>query len=191
MQRAGTNSDMPSATTPLLAEHRGADSGAEVLLDVGGLSCGHCDGRVHSALLAVPGVISANVSHESASARVYFQPRAVSVAQMLAAIKGLGYTAAVSSTDPSVLEQGRAPAAPPRPSRRIARASVNGLAFELRVLDMRCVACSAWVEEAVRGVPGVEEATVSLPTRQLSVVTQAGGAVTREKIAAAVVAAGY
>lgn len=40
------------------------------------------------------------------------------------------------------------------------------------VTGMTCVACSARVEKAVRGVPGVTECTVSLLTHSMAVEAQ-------------------
>ena len=42
----------------------------QTTLNIKGMMCPHCSGRVREALLAVPGVSEADVSHESANAVV-------------------------------------------------------------------------------------------------------------------------
>ena len=61
-----------------------------VTLDVGGMTCDGCAGRVRSALEGVSGVVSAVVSHESGSAIVSHSgvPRGL----MADAVRGIGYT---------------------------------------------------------------------------------------------------
>ena len=56
-----------------------------------------------------------------------------------------------------------------------------------KVTGMSCAACSARVEKAVKGVPGVKSCTVNLLTGDMSVE----GEVTRESVIGAVTAAGY
>ena len=57
------------------------------------------------------------------------------------------------------------------------------------VTGMTCVACSAHVERAVRGVDGVKEVAVSLLTSSMTV--DFSSPATAEKICSAVSAAGY
>ena len=58
---------------------------------------------------------------------------------------------------------------------------------QYNVTGMSCAACSARVEKAVRGVPGVEDCAVSLLTNEMSVEGPADDAA----VVAAVEAAGY
>lgn len=37
----------------------------EYIIETSGLTCGHCDAKVETALLAVPGVIDADADHET------------------------------------------------------------------------------------------------------------------------------
>ena len=46
------------------------DTGASYKLEIEGMMCGHCEAAVKKALEAVPGVISAEASHEQGTARV-------------------------------------------------------------------------------------------------------------------------
>ena len=60
---------------------------------------------------------------------------------------------------------------------------------QFQVTGMSCAACSAHVERAVRGVPGVTDVAVSLLTNSMQV--EYGPPATAEQIVAAVEAAGY
>ncbi|DAC69055.1 MAG TPA: hypothetical protein D7I12_04870, partial [Candidatus Poseidoniales archaeon] len=61
-----------------------------ITLDVGGMTCDGCAGRVRSAIEDVSGVVSAVVSHESGSAIVSHSgvPRSL----MADAVRAIGYT---------------------------------------------------------------------------------------------------
>ncbi len=61
-----------------------------IRLDVGGMTCDGCAGRVRSALEELDGVISAAVSHEAGSAVV--EHSGVERNSMVAAVLGTGYT---------------------------------------------------------------------------------------------------
>ena len=61
-----------------------------VTLDVGGMTCDGCAGRVRNALEGVTGVTSAEVSHESGSAIVSHS--GVSRDLMTGAVRAIGYT---------------------------------------------------------------------------------------------------
>jgi P-type Cu+ transporter len=82
-----------------------------LLLQIGGMSCASCVGRVESALRAVPGVLQAeaNLANERASARVI--DGIVSPGQLIKAVEAAGYTAHMqagpAAPDPLV-EEGKA-----------------------------------------------------------------------------------
>ena len=64
-----TTSSAPAPTAPASAP-RVAPTGDSIVLTVDGMSCGHCSARVHEALVAVPGVESADVDLEAGRATV-------------------------------------------------------------------------------------------------------------------------
>jgi copper chaperone len=64
---------------------------SEVTIRVEGMSCGGCVRNVTGVLKALPGVIDAEVSLDSAQARVSYDPAAVSVEQMREAIEEAGF----------------------------------------------------------------------------------------------------
>jgi mercuric transport protein len=64
-----------------------------VTLDVQGMTCGGCVIGVRKVLTRLRGVTKASVSYEQHRAVVTYDPAKVTVQQMIAAIKTLGYTA--------------------------------------------------------------------------------------------------
>jgi len=66
-----------------------------VTLRVDGMTCGGCVYGVRKVLTRLPGVSKAEVTYEQSRAVVTYDPAAVTVAKMIAAIKTLGYTATV------------------------------------------------------------------------------------------------
>lgn len=64
------------------------------VIKVGGMSCQGCVKNITGVLSALPGVASAEVSLESAEAKVAFDAQAVSREALLAAIEDAGFDAA-------------------------------------------------------------------------------------------------
>ncbi|MFC6592828.1 heavy-metal-associated domain-containing protein [Deinococcus lacus] len=67
-----------------------AYAGGMILLDISGMSCGHCERAVKEALLAVPGVQSAEVSQPQGQATVSGD---VNPTALIAAVQAAGYQA--------------------------------------------------------------------------------------------------
>lgn len=65
-----------------------------ITLHITGMACGGCASAVTQALLALPGVESAEVSHATACAVVRFDPAQVHPEQLEAAIARAGYQVA-------------------------------------------------------------------------------------------------
>ncbi|PZX11771.1 Cu+-exporting ATPase [Palleronia aestuarii] len=126
-------------------------------IQIDGMSCASCVGRVERTLKAVPGVASAEVNLATETARV-----------------GLGDARAVELTD--------ALAAAGYPAR------TREAVFE--ITGMSCASCTARVERALTGVPGVIAASVNL-ARETATVTWLAGTTGADRIAAALDAAGY
>jgi copper chaperone len=70
----------------------------KVQLSVRGMSCGGCVKSVTNVLSALPGVSHVEVSLEQANARVDFDPAAVSVDSMIAAVDDAGFEAAADAS---------------------------------------------------------------------------------------------
>jgi Cu+-exporting ATPase len=71
---------------------------ADLSLQIQGMSCASCVGRVERALKKVPGVSEANVNLATEEARVVADPAQVSAATLVDAVKGAGYEAEVAHT---------------------------------------------------------------------------------------------
>lgn len=63
----------------------------EALLNVDGMSCGHCKSAVEGALMGVEGVESAEVDLEAKSARVVYNRNAAKPADLVRAVEDAGY----------------------------------------------------------------------------------------------------
>ncbi len=79
-----------------------------VTLDIGGMTCASCVRRVEKSLGRVEGVQAAQVNLATEVATVAFDPAAVSLAELTAAVGKAGYTAS-EHRDPA----GPTPATPP------------------------------------------------------------------------------
>jgi len=73
------------------------DTLQKVTLHVEGMTCGGCTLATRKVLTRLDGVEKALVTYEPPRAVVTFDPRKVTVPQMIAAIKTLGYRATVAS----------------------------------------------------------------------------------------------
>ncbi|MDN7719900.1 heavy metal translocating P-type ATPase [Burkholderia gladioli] len=140
-------------------------------LEIGGMTCASCSGRVEKALAQVPGVSRASVNLATERASISVED-SVSAAQLVAAVEKAGYRATPLVADEPVPAQ--SPAAP---------------AIELEIGGMTCASCSGRVEKALAQVPGVSSASVNLATERASVRAEA--AVSVAQLVAAVEKAGY
>lgn len=79
---------------PVTAPARAAaEQPKTVRLKIAGMTCGGCVIGTRRVLARLPGVTKADVSYEKGEAVVTYDPAKVTVAQMVAAVKTLGYTA--------------------------------------------------------------------------------------------------
>ncbi|WP_186181478.1 heavy metal translocating P-type ATPase [Burkholderia gladioli] len=158
-------SDIESAPAPA------APARQPIELEIGGMTCASCSGRVEKALAQVPGVSRASVNLATERASISVED-SVSAAQLVAAVEKAGYRATPLVADEPVPAQ--SPAAP---------------AIELEIGGMTCASCSGRVEKALAQVPGVSRASVNLATERASVSAEA--AVSVAQLVAAVEKAGY
>ena len=84
-----------AARTPphLLAAAEGVVEQKYVTLRIEGMTCGGCAIATRKVLARLPGVTKVEVSYEQERAIVRFNPAKVTVDQMIAAVRTLGYTA--------------------------------------------------------------------------------------------------
>lgn len=174
----------------------------DVELQLSGLSCGHCTESTRKALEAVPGVIAADVSLDSA--KVYGK---VEAQTLIDAVEQAGYHATLSGaqspkteplthpapSSPEYLAAASStiPAAPTdikntQPSLPIAEPADND-SVQLLLTGMSCASCVSKVQNALQSVDGVEVARVNLAERSALVT----GHPSNEALIAAVKNAGY
>ena len=82
-----TTTAVPSAPVEV------TDQAASCTLDIGGMTCASCVGRVEKALRRLPGVAAAEVNLATEAATVRFEPTQVGVDELTAAVTRAGYTA--------------------------------------------------------------------------------------------------
>jgi len=76
-------------------------AGGEVTLEIGGMTCSSCAGRVEAALQAAPGVMEASVNLAIETANVRFDSTATSPATLVAVVEEAGYSAALKDSGDS------------------------------------------------------------------------------------------
>lgn len=100
-----------TTTAPTAASATGASAGCT--LDIGGMTCASCVGRVERALNRVDGVIAAEVNLATEVATVRFDPARVGLEELTAAVTRAGYTATPRhETQPAAERPGTAANAP-------------------------------------------------------------------------------
>ncbi|CAJ5522371.1 copper-translocating P-type ATPase [Burkholderia pseudomallei] len=148
-------------------------------LDIAGMTCASCVGRVEKALAQVPGVARATVNLATEKATVDADADAhVDTARLIDAVKRAGYRASPAIAAASALA----------PSPEIAAART---AIELDIAGMTCASCVGRVEKALAQVPGVARATVNLATEKATVDADADAHVDTARLIDAVKRAGY
>jgi len=159
-------------------------------LQLNGLSCMHCAASTRKALEAVPGVIAADVSIDSAKVYGDAAPEA-----LIAAVEDAGYHASLAGavtspkTEPltesvPVLPETQATASSPLP------ATSNGDdddSVQLLLSGMSCASCVSKVQNALQSVSGVDQARVNLAERSALIT----GSADPQALVGAVEKAGY
>jgi Cu+-exporting ATPase len=168
MRRAASEDRMPTPNTARRTSPATAVDAAPALrieLPIQGMTCASCVRRVERALTKVPGVRRAEVNLVTERAQVEVEPGGAR-SPLVEAIREAGYGV---------------PESPVREA--VAHA-------DLTVLGMTCAACVRRIEKALRGVPGVKDASVNLVTGRASVEYEPDRAAP-SVLAAAIVKAGY
>lgn len=147
-------------------EHTPAVDDPEVCsIPIAGMTCASCVRRVERALSKVDGVSEAAVSFATERATVTYDPSRTTPAALARAVAEAGYSVPlVDGPSESVLQ--------------------------LEITGMTCAACVRRVEQALRRVDGVREASVSLPLERATVTFDPAVART-EALVLAVEKAGY
>ena len=83
------NSARPGTNTPAPGSE---NTTVECTLDIGGMTCASCVGRVEKALNRVDGVVTATVNLANETAVVTYEPQTTSTQTMTEAVVKAGYT---------------------------------------------------------------------------------------------------
>ncbi|MFL4557756.1 copper-exporting P-type ATPase CopA [Yersinia kristensenii] len=171
----------------------------DIELQLSGLSCGHCTESTRKALEAVPGVIAADVSLDSA--KVYGK---VDAQILIDAVEQAGYHATLpggqfpkteplthstpSSPEYLAAASSSIPAEKKSETNQAAEpATTDSDSVQLLLTGMSCASCVSKVQNALENVDGVEVARVNLAERSALVT----GHPSNEALIAAVKNAGY
>jgi Cu+-exporting ATPase len=130
---------------------------------VKGMHCAACSSRVERAVSGLEGVSQADVNLATERMQVRWDPDKLSYSDIIEQVREAGYEAELPSQESRV---------------------------DLAVKGMTCAACVARVEKALRNVPGVEEAQVSLPAERAT-ITLDSSRVGMQQLQQAVRNAGY
>ena len=117
-------------------------------LRIGGMTCAACSARVEKALAGTPGVKRASVNLATQQATIEYTADETSTADFKKAVDSAGY---------QIVED----------------AAVGPRTISFGVSGMTCAACSARVEKALSGLPGVRQAGVNLATQRATVTFDA------------------
>lgn len=79
------------------AEKVQAAEGTKLVLAVEGMHCGACSEKIVAALTAIDGVVAAAADYQTGETKVAVDASKVKAEALLAAIKGVGFTATVKS----------------------------------------------------------------------------------------------
>ncbi len=79
-----------------------------VRLDIGGMTCATCSGRIEKVLRRIDGVATAQVNLASEVATIAFTPGVTSVAALVSAVQKAGFEATVALTDAAAQAERRA-----------------------------------------------------------------------------------
>ncbi len=133
------------------------------ILNITGMSCAACVRNVEQTIQKTQGVDKASVNFATEKLQVSFDPDKVSVDELIEKIEKKGYGAHLPKEDRTQT---------------------------FRIEGMTCAACVKRVEDAIKKVPGVEQASVNLATEKARVTYIPGDAGQADFIHA-VEAAGY
>ena len=118
----------------------------KVTLDIRGMTCAACVRRIEEGLSQTPGVLKATVNFATEKAQVEYDKNIVDIKALQNKVHDLGYEAFVDAS------------------------GTNQEKVTITVGGMTCAACVRRVENALKGVEGVLDASVNLATSRATVI---------------------
>lgn len=134
----------------------------KTLIRVEGMTCGHCEKRVHDAISKVGGVSGAKVNLKEGTAAVEYDPEKTDEGEIKSAITNAGYK--VAGVEKKAVAEAEKRAVADSPESRCT----------LKISGMHCASCAQNIERAIRKENGVIDASVSYAAKSASVKYDAG-----------------
>lgn len=119
----------------------------KIILNISGMTCANCVRRIEEGLRQITGVLRANVNIATEKAFIEYDAGMININSLQSKISDLGYESFVDSGEPS---------------------SVPGK-VTISVGGMTCAACVRRVENALKEIEGVRDASVNLATARATV----------------------
>ncbi|EPS64278.1 hypothetical protein M569_10504, partial [Genlisea aurea] len=120
---------------------------AKALFCVTGMTCSACSSAVEKAVARLPGINRVAVDVLSGRALVIFSPAFVHEEEIMEAIEDSGFEARLIPDETTQKSSSQV--------------------CQIHVEDLNCAACSEALETHVESLPGVKQALVSIPKKQL------------------------
>ncbi|KFY76020.1 hypothetical protein V498_09793 [Pseudogymnoascus sp. VKM F-4517 (FW-2822)] len=124
---------------------------ATTTVEVQGMTCGACTAAVEGGFQDLEGLIQFNISLLAERAVIVHDPAKLSPEKIAEIIEDRGFDARILSTTTGASEQS------------------NGISSQFKVFGLRDAAAANGLESALRAVPGVTSASISLATSRLTV----------------------
>ncbi|MEI6624040.1 MAG: heavy metal translocating P-type ATPase, partial [Actinomycetes bacterium] len=170
-------------------------------LSVEGMTCGHCEARVHEAALSTAGVTEAVADAAAGALVVTVDPEVFQMGDLVKAVTQAGYTPgevevfdpSAGAAEPAGCATGVCPVViDDKPMRQMTEepAVPQSGHLDLAVSGMTCASCQAVVEKILGRVAGVSSATVNL-ANETAAVEYDPATVGPNELIAAVQGAGY
>ncbi|KFY26698.1 hypothetical protein V493_03926, partial [Pseudogymnoascus sp. VKM F-4281 (FW-2241)] len=140
-------------STPKHAAAHGANETqvATTTVEVQGMTCGACTAAVEGGFQDIEGLVQFNISLLAERAVIVHDPAKLSPEKIAEIIEDRGFDARILSTTTGTSEQS------------------NGIQSQFKVFGLRDAAAANGLESALRAIPGVTSASISLSTSRLTV----------------------
>lgn len=144
--------DSQLSTPKHAAAHRANETQvATTTVEVQGMTCGACTSAVEGGFRDIEGLVQFNISLLAERAVIVHDPAKLSPEKIAEIIEDRGFDARILSTTTGTSEQS------------------NGISSQFKIFGMRDAAAANGLESALRAIPGVTSASISMSTSRLTV----------------------
>ncbi len=133
-----------------------------IVLDIEGMTCEHCQKKIHDAIAGLDGIKNVIVDLEKNQAEVEYEPTKVNIDAMREAVTKTGYTVSGEGEEKAM----------PFPEAIEKEETIEGGETEkvtLPITGMTCASCAVNIEKALSKAKGVNKATVNFATEKATV----------------------